>query len=496
MSMKKMLAVVAAAACVAFAAPAFAANPFSDVPMHHWAYDAVEQLAAHGVVEGYPDGTFKGNKPITRYEMAMMIARAMNKGGLTGEDADTLKKLMVEFKDELDNLGVRVDGLEGRVADLEKNSNGWKFWGQLRLDYKDLKDHDARDGVAMTRYRLWLQKKVDDHITFTGRWGGEKAVFERFYFDVTDFFGMDFRAGQFDFDWEDDDGLYTDNDATAGDFLIQGYQLSRNFGALEATLLAGRTHDWDSGFLGINFYDDPSDYVYGARLKYSGEKFWVSANALRFDPEDQFDDGMGQNGYKVSYYWLGAGFKFADGFELKGAYYFQDQDFNSTTFLPAGYDDSPNAWKVILDIDENVLKFTSLWLEYAQYDPSFLTTQDGPYDNYAFSITPRLRALAGDKVASSSAIGVDSTDIKVFYAKAEQPWTEKFSTFERFVLAKDADWNASKAKTIDVTNWSVGIAYKYAPSLKFELVYDDVNYESGSKLDDDHLIRFRTQLSF
>ncbi|WP_419573582.1 S-layer homology domain-containing protein, partial [Pyramidobacter piscolens] len=55
--MKKMLAVVAAASLAAVAAPAFAANPFSDVPMNHWAYDAVEQLSAKGILEGYPNGT-------------------------------------------------------------------------------------------------------------------------------------------------------------------------------------------------------------------------------------------------------------------------------------------------------------------------------------------------------------------------------------------------------------------------------------------------------
>ena len=42
-----------------------------------WAYQSVEQLAYAGIINGYPDGTFKGNKPITRYEMAQMVAKAM-----------------------------------------------------------------------------------------------------------------------------------------------------------------------------------------------------------------------------------------------------------------------------------------------------------------------------------------------------------------------------------------------------------------------------------
>ncbi|MDR9771011.1 S-layer homology domain-containing protein [Acetomicrobium sp.] len=63
--MKKLLALVAVFALVAFAAPAFAANPFVDVPMNHWAYDAVSHLAAKGIIQGYPDGTYRGNQPMT-----------------------------------------------------------------------------------------------------------------------------------------------------------------------------------------------------------------------------------------------------------------------------------------------------------------------------------------------------------------------------------------------------------------------------------------------
>ena len=102
MGMKKMLAVVAAAALVAVSAPAFAANPFMDVPMNSWAYDAVEQLHSRGIVSGYPDGSFKGNKPITRYEMASLVARAMaytDEHTATKEDMEILKKLVVEFTD-------------------------------------------------------------------------------------------------------------------------------------------------------------------------------------------------------------------------------------------------------------------------------------------------------------------------------------------------------------------------------------------------------------
>ena len=119
--MKKFLAVLAVVALVAFAAPAFAANPFMDVPAGHWAYDAVAQLAASGVVSGYPDGAFKGAQPATRYEVASVVARALAKVDAekaSKQDLEMLKKLVMEFKDELDALGVKVDKIDNAVTCL------------------------------------------------------------------------------------------------------------------------------------------------------------------------------------------------------------------------------------------------------------------------------------------------------------------------------------------------------------------------------------------
>ena len=101
-------ALVIGAASTTFAA----ANPFADVPADHWAYDAVSQLAADGVIEGYGDGTYRGDKNITRYEMAQMIARAMAKSDVSAKNKALIDKLAAEFSDELNNLGVRVANLE------------------------------------------------------------------------------------------------------------------------------------------------------------------------------------------------------------------------------------------------------------------------------------------------------------------------------------------------------------------------------------------------
>ena len=109
---KTVAAALAAAFVVGASSTTFAAgNPFSDVPAGHWAYDSVAKLAAIGVVEGYGDGTYRGDRLITRYEMAQMVAKAMakNPGGVTKAELD---RLAAEFRDELDALGVRVAELE------------------------------------------------------------------------------------------------------------------------------------------------------------------------------------------------------------------------------------------------------------------------------------------------------------------------------------------------------------------------------------------------
>ncbi|MBV8151332.1 MAG: S-layer homology domain-containing protein [Candidatus Eremiobacteraeota bacterium] len=104
------------------------ATPFSDVPANHWAYQAIQSLAADGLVEGYPDGKFKGDRPMTRYEMAVLIARVIAKvqanaaNYATKADLDKLQKLIDAFKDELDALGVRVTNLEDSLDALDKRT--------------------------------------------------------------------------------------------------------------------------------------------------------------------------------------------------------------------------------------------------------------------------------------------------------------------------------------------------------------------------------------
>ena len=151
--MKKQLAAIFAATAVLGVTTAFAANPFSDVTPDSWAYQAVSQLANAGIVNGYPDGTFKGQNNITRYEMAQMVAKAMaNQDRANAEQQAMINRLADEFSNELNNLGVRVARLEDRVGNV-------KVTGDARLRYRDA-EHEKSKFDA--RARLQFNAKVND----------------------------------------------------------------------------------------------------------------------------------------------------------------------------------------------------------------------------------------------------------------------------------------------------------------------------------------------
>ncbi|MCR5559355.1 MAG: S-layer homology domain-containing protein [Schwartzia sp.] len=150
-----MATAITAAGTTGFAA----ANPFEDVAADHWAYDAVAQLAADGVIEGYGDGTFRGDQEITRFEMAQMVARAMAKNGVSAADKAMIDKLAAEFADELNALGVRV-------ANLEKKVDNVKWTGELRYDYK----RSRKDGNASHKNKNFIRLRLDPTMTINKHW--------------------------------------------------------------------------------------------------------------------------------------------------------------------------------------------------------------------------------------------------------------------------------------------------------------------------------------
>ena len=150
-----------------FATAAFtvsAANPFADVDTSSWAYQAVSQLSDQGVVDGYPDGTFKGDKNVSRYELAQIIARLMAKeDSLNDSQKAAVQKLSAEYADDLQNLGVRVKELEKKTGNLSTITE-LRVQDIPRYDnvYKDSKS--SHDELSL-RVRINTMANVNDRST-------------------------------------------------------------------------------------------------------------------------------------------------------------------------------------------------------------------------------------------------------------------------------------------------------------------------------------------
>ena len=191
----KMKSIIASSAMILAASAISFAEPYSDIPANHWAYDAVNSMVEKGIIQGFPDNTFKGNASVTRYQMAMMVAQALanvseGKGNVNNGDLNELEKLTTEFADELTLLGVKITNLEDDMQDIKDGVSGLKQdmdyiksnfnngriqkvklsgdflirnYGAERIDI----DTFHRTG---TQLRLQLDAKVDENVRAVARW--------------------------------------------------------------------------------------------------------------------------------------------------------------------------------------------------------------------------------------------------------------------------------------------------------------------------------------
>ena len=298
--MKKSL-VLAMAMALGVTASAYAANPFSDVPAGHWAYDSINKLAAAGVIEGYGDTTFGGDKLMTRYEMAQIVAKAMAKGA-------NVDKLAAEFADELDNLGVRV-------AALEKKADNVKITGQIRYEYADRNGdlEKTKGSIAKNRLRtrLFVNGAINDDWTYTARLqndqnledntGDEKTSLNQAY--VTGRVGgLAVVAGKAGIVLADGN-LYDDT----AEFVSVSYGKD-----VKVTAYAGQPTDYD--------YDD----VYGASLSGKAGKLALSAGYDAF--KDSLAGKVAAKGEDNNVWNVGAKYAFDKNVSLNAMYLNSDVD--------------------------------------------------------------------------------------------------------------------------------------------------------------------------
>ena len=333
--MKKQFAAIFAATAVLGVTTAFAANPFSDVTPDSWAYQAVSQLANAGVINGYPDGTFKGQNNITRYEMAQMVAKAMaNQDRANAEQQAMINRLADEFSNELNNLGVRVARLEDRVGNV-------KVTGDARLRYRDAQDAKSKfDARARVQFNAKVNDRTDAVVRLTSgnfelgnstTGGNANATIDRAY--VNHKFGerVSVKAGRFNqviggglaFD-----GTFDGAQLNVGNDKIQaqaayGYFVSGDgFAPDKATGFPGLTKEQNvtNTYLGLTgkvgkhttvggFYnrvnqDSDNDYknIYGFNADANFDKVWVGGEWLRdshVDKSQAWTAGLGFGNYDI-----------------------------------------------------------------------------------------------------------------------------------------------------------------------------------------------------
>ena len=339
--MKKSL-VLAMAMALGVTASAYAANPFSDVPAGHWAYDSVNKLAAAGVVDGYPDGTYGGDKLMTRYEMAQIVAKAMAKGA-------NVDKLAAEFADELDALGVRV-------ANLEKKADNVKVTGEVRYRYTDseLNGNEYND----LRSRIWVNGQINDDWSYIGMIentqdftedaGNEKTEFKRAYVEGK-IGGLDLTAGRYGaffangnvYDAQADGAQLSYGDkvkvsAFAGkgtDEAGDGAASNGNYAGAEISAALGENFSLNGGY--VNFKDmgaselaaetniDNAIWYVGADANFGD--FTLSGMYLKGDKSENDQDvkGVDDDGYTVGLSYKGAEASEAGSYGIWANYYDQ-----------------------------------------------------------------------------------------------------------------------------------------------------------------------------
>ena len=371
--MKKSL-VLAMAMALGVTASAYAANPFSDVPAGHWAYDAVNKLAAEGVVDGYPDGTYGGDKLMTRYEMAQIVAKAMAKGA-------NVDKLAAEFADELDSLGVRV-------ANLEKKADNVKVTGEIRYSYRDV-DGDVNGNESVLRSRMWVNGQINEDWSYTGMFeneqdfgnetGDDKIDFARAYVEGR-VGGLDVVAGRYNevtFSGNILDANLDMARVSYGDKIKVSAAAGKAFDSVEVDEEAGKLLDSDDRiYIGtleaalgdvdayVAYFKTNSDMdkeIWNVGASYGFGDFTLSAEYMRGDKEYY---NAGKDGWWADLAWKGAEADQPGSYGIHAGYYDQSPSAYIMPTTDAEYfADGYKGWNVGVSYTfaKNIVGMVNYW---------------------------------------------------------------------------------------------------------------------------------------
>ena len=407
----KVLAALAATMAVG-ATCAFAANPFVDVPSDSWAYKSVVELADAGIIQGVDGQYFQGNRNITRYEAAEMVAKAMaHMDKASVEQRALINKLADEYADELNNLGVRVSALENRVGNV-------KLTGDARVRYIHQDSDDKGKGEVKNdnswsyRVRVRANAQVNDRT---------KVVYGVSTNNVR--FADNSTAS-------DSDNIFTDRAYV--DYNFGGNNWDLKVGRDEYDMGGGRAY----GFL----YGDTFD---GAQLKYTNDKFAATAGYGKFKEGVMGGDNGASAATKTGYGEL-EGF-FGGGRAAGSAVGVYYNDFSGNKSF--NFDDAWGAYGSL-----NLGKWNAL-ANYEKYN-SENSKADDP-EVWVGKITYNKANFATPK----------SWDAWVEYLNADNGFGDKTHAF----IGSTQSWRNGNLLN-NVKSWGVGADYTFAKNAQFQVM--------------------------
>ena len=393
---------------------AFAANPFVDVPSDSWAYKSVVELADAGIIQGVDGQYFQGNRNITRYEAAEMVAKAMaHMDKASVEQRALINKLADEYADELNNLGVRVSALENRVGNV-------KLTGDARVRYIHQDSDDQGKGEVKNdnswsyRVRVRANAQVNDRT---------KVVYGVSTNNVN--FADNSKASD-----SKDNNIFTDRAFV--DYNFGGNNWDLKVGRDEYDMGGGRAY----GFL----YGDTFD---GAQLKYTNDKFAATAGYGKFKEGVMGGDDGASAATKTGYGEL-EGF-FGGGRAAGSAVGVYYNDFSGNKSF--NFDDAWGAYGSL-----NLGKWNAL-ANYEKYN-SENSKADDP-EVWVGKITYNKANFATPK----------SWDAWVEYLNADNGFGDKTHAF----IGSTQSWRNGNLLN-NVKSWGVGADYTFAKNAQFQVM--------------------------
>ena len=421
----KVLAALVATMAVG-ATCAFAANPFVDVPSDSWAYKSVVELADAGIIQGVDGQYFQGNRNITRYEAAEMVAKAMaHQDKATVEQRALINKLADEYADELNSLGVRVSALENKVGNV-------KLSGDARVRYQYQNGTKDNDSSWDARFRLRATANVNDNTQV--RYGVRS-----------------------DYSFASDTAASSESNSPYTDRAEVVTKLGDN-----VTASVGRTDAYILG--GANAYG----YNYGnvfdrAELKYANDNFAVTAGYGKFKENGgnlanlgyfTGNDDLGLDGLKTGY---GEIEGFFNNGSAVGVYY--------NSFSRAG---GNNDGSEANQIAKDYLDADNLWGAYASLN---FGSKVNLLANYEKVSKDGYSATTGNKVDDPQVwIG------KLQYGKASMAQPKSWDLWVEYLDAEDGAFlggssNSWRFGQMDnITSWGAGFDYTIAKNAQFNVM--------------------------